>query len=84
MGHSEAGGEGVSTVVGAGGDRPIDSKRKGRWRRRIRSPKQNRRRSQMKDGGGKQIKWSKQIKWRGVQRSGVKTPGRRRARPEER
>ena len=35
-------------------------------------------------GGGKRIKWGNRIKWRGVEWSGVKTRGGRRARPEER
>ena len=36
------------------------------------------------EGGGKRIKWGKRMKWRGGERSGVKTPGGRQARPEER
>ena len=33
---------------------------------------------------GKHINWGKRIKWRGVERSGVKTPGGQQARPAER
>ena len=35
-------------------------------------------------GWGECIKWGKRIKWRRMERSGVKTPGGRRDRPAER
>ena len=35
------------------------------------------------EGGGKQIKWVKRIKWRGVERSGVNNPGGQQAIPVE-
>ena len=37
----------------------------------------------MGGGGGKRIKWGERVKWSGVERSGVNTPGERRAIPRE-
>ena len=89
-GHSEAGGEGVTTVVGAGGDRPRDGKRKGggdnndRFGVGVGVGGGVRGGVGVGVGGNERIKWGKKIKWRGVDQSGVKNPGGRQAGPEER